>query len=251
MKKRERRSFVSLFSQNAYIQLLIALVHLLSGFVVSFVLNKDQGDVKRKGVFNITIQTEPEPIGTINLFYAIASFLYMTCFAHILYAWFLIKRGNYELVSNRKTFEGSQVYRWIEYSITASIMFVIISVLSRITDLYLLITLATLIHVTMYFGYIFDVTEKRFYFWLGCIPYTIAWGIEFTQFYSVLHHSQQQVPDFVYGVIWVTFLFFSSFAVVHYVCGPQSMVTDAWMHFLSFTSKSILAYWVAGGTMGQ
>lgn len=246
-----------------WFQILLASLHAASAAVITAM----RINLPDKGFFQVTrtvphgfdnhkITYQVEYLFRINLFFLIFVFLAFTSLAHSFY-W-------YNLATYNNTF--SKTYRWIEYGFSAAIMGVIIAILSGISDIYLLLTLFGLISITMYFGYAQELefqanSIRPFYktpFFIGCFPYVIAWGIIMTQFYTVLDGSSD-VPWFVRPIIWITFSFFSSFAVIQYYysiyCGnlpgadrkALSDRQDNVLHILSLTSKLTLAYWVLGG----
>ena len=174
-------------------------------------------------------------------------FLLLTSVAHLLYA----------LTDLFYKDRSSMEYRWLEYGISAPIMFVIIAILSGVTDILTLTALFGLISITMRFGRLQDKSGpyKRWAdapFWAGLIPYTFAWCVVFVQFSRSIqnNNSAEPVPDFVYPILFITFLFFSSFAIVqwYYTLYKWDLYgQDTALHLLSLTSKLVLAFWVLGG----
>jgi len=84
--------------------------------------------------------------GSVRVFLLIASFLLITGCVHFFYAW---RQLRYE--DNPGVW-----FRYIEYSVTAPIMIVIISILLGIREVYLLTLLALLTSITMIYGSIQD-----------------------------------------------------------------------------------------------
>lgn len=85
-----------------------------------------------------------------KLWTLIFTFSTLTAISHTLIAWPLKDAYEYWLKNN------TQPLRYFEYSITASIMFVIVLALSRVTDMYLLIANALLMCVVNVFGGILE-----------------------------------------------------------------------------------------------
>ena len=108
--------------------------------------------------------------------------------------------------------EGRNTARWIEYSVSASLMRVMIAQLTGIMDLFTLMIIYGLTAVTMFFGDAAEKTREWVYFWVGFVPHTVAWTPIFAYFfYSVRHHS---VPGFVVAIVITVFVLDLSFAAV-------------------------------------
>lgn len=264
------------------------ILHIVSciAIIVIGALNSDKGlvDVYYTRPFfkENQIQYEIQIIfGDVNLFFLNSAFLGITAFFHFSYMY------NHFLAGD----ENISIYvRWIEYSITASIMIIIIALLSGIREIFTLMTTFGLMAITMAFGFISDysfetinekpVIRKSVYnayvssfekrspnfigkmaFFVGFVPYIFAWVPIFVQFYSALAGSIAKPPDFVYAVIVIMFLLFSTFAgvqlwftVLFETNGTneimryfQLMKQDAWLHILSLIAKLTLSWMVTGG----
>lgn len=85
-----------------------------------------------------------------KVWHLICAFSFLTAISHLLIAWPFKDAYEYWLTNNR------QPLRYFEYSITASIMFVIVLALSRVTDMYLLIANALLMCTVNVFGGILE-----------------------------------------------------------------------------------------------
>lgn len=266
-------SFVFFFSESLFGQLILSFLHFISGCIIAYLSAINSS----KGYLNVTktVMDDTEVLFQVNIFYMILFFLFFTSMAHLFYAFQIGYHGAVHNIgkhfdrsmssSMMEEFFISKSYHWIEYAISAPVMFVIIALLSGIKDIYTLVTLFGLMSVTMYFGYAQDrfdhpggVMFQPFY--IGCLPYLLAWIIVFVQFYSVLDKNKN-VPSFVYPIIFVTFSFFSSFAVVQWYYSiykrnhgseiENALRQDGLLHLLSLTSKLTLAYWVLGGVLSM
>ena len=112
--------------------------------------------------------------------------------------------------------------RFVEYSITASIMLVIIQLLSFEDNGDLIIACAVLMATTMLFGLIQDGrTWSRSVgtqgFWLGWIPFIVAWFFVVKRFFFTVSLAPDEVPSFVKYIIWGEVALFSCFAIVQYI----------------------------------
>lgn len=142
--------------------------------------------------------------------------------------------------------------RWIEYSISASIMLWTIALTGGLKDVYLLVALAVLCFVTMTYGYFTEalsrpdmqtagyrmiesiktestsiyggptkwLTRSRWHrlmpHILGYIPYLTAYGIILHSFYynaTRLPSTAQGPPEWVERIIWGQFFLFTVFGV--------------------------------------
>ena len=93
--------------------------------------------------------------GEIRVFLLIASFLLITGCVHFFYAWRQLKYGD----------TPGFWFRYIEYSVTAPIMIVIIAILLGIREVYLLVLMALLTSITMIYGSIQDRLAKPIEEW--------------------------------------------------------------------------------------
>ena len=150
--------------------------------------------------------------------------------------------------------------RWIEYSISASVMVVLIAMLPGITNVYALIGLFAVNAGMILFGLLMerenqdrdDVTWWPFLF--GCIAGVVPW-ICITLAIVVSTTEGDGVPGFVYGIFISLFLLFNCFAVnqwlqyrkrgrfVDYLYGEKVYLV------LSLVAKSALAWQVFAGTL--
>ena len=148
------------------------------------------------------------------------------------------------------------IFRWIEYALSASLMRVVVGVLSGVNDLHTIFLQFGLTATTMLFGLVFELENRelrlsgnvRWYiYWLGFIPHFFSWAVVLGYFFYSLSVGGNP-PLFVYFIIGVIFVLDLSFAVVlglqwqgkkcfrPYVNGEIAFI------ILSFTSKNLLAW---------
>jgi hypothetical protein len=150
--------------------------------------------------------------------------------------------------------------RWIEYSISASLMVVLIAMLPGITNLYALIGLFAVNAAMILFGLLMErVNQDRdevtwWPFLFGCIVGAVPW-ICITIAIVVSTTEGDGVPGFVYGIFVSLFLLFNCFAVnqwlqykkrgrfADYLYGEKVYIV------LSLIAKSALAWQVYAGTL--
>ncbi|MFH1366741.1 MAG: heliorhodopsin HeR [Patescibacteria group bacterium] len=184
----------------------------------------------------------------------VAAFLFLSALAHLsvstfLYRWY---------VDNLK--KGMNLARWIEYSFSASLMIVVISMLVGIYDGVSLILLFFLNMMMILFGWIMELhnqtTSKTNWtsFIFGCLAGAIPWvAVGLYLFGSGSPGAKP--PTFVYWIFFSIFLFFNVFAINMVL---QYKKTGKWRDYLhgekvyiilSLVAKSLLAWQVWAGTL--
>ena len=197
------------------------------------------------------------PTSTTELFElpigpAVAAFLFLSALAHFLLAgpaW-----GWYR----RMLAESVNYARWIEYSVSSSLMIVLIAMLTGIADIAALVGLFGVNASMILFGWLQERYERPgrpgwlpfiFGSFAGIVPW-IAIGI-----YLWSPGSAAEPPAFVYGIFVSLFVFFNSFAlnmVLQYrQVGPwrDYLFGERAYVLLSLTAKSALAWQVFAGTL--
>jgi len=186
----------------------------------------------------------------------VASFLFISAIAHLtltlpgVYPWY---------VGNLK--RGINYARWYEYSISASVMIVIIAMLVGMYDLVGLILIFSLNAAMIFFGLAMEVqnrgTERVNWtpFVLGCVVGVIPWIAISLYLFAPASRSVGDVPTFVYGIYGSLFMFFNVFAVNMFLqyrrIGPwrDYLFGERAYIILSLTAKSALAWQVFAGTL--
>lgn len=169
----------------------------------------------------------------------------------------LIWREKYE----QQIKKGLNMFRWIEYSITSSLMIVVIAILCGIYDFSTLILLFSLNACMILFGWIMEIhnqtTKKTDWtsYIFGCFAGLIPWVILGLYFFNAIGSNADSVPSFVYAIFWSLLIFFNIFAVnmvlqykkvgkwSEYIYGEKVYIT------LSLIAKALLAWQVWGGTL--
>lgn len=150
--------------------------------------------------------------------------------------------------------------RWYEYSLSASLMIVLISMLVGVYDLSTLILMFAVNAGMILFGLMMELhnqTTKKVdwtAFILGCIMGIVPW-IVIGLYLFLSGDGENRAPDFVYYIFLSIFLFFNTFAVNQFL---QYKKVGKWRDYLygekayiilSFLAKSALAWQVFGGTL--
>ncbi len=195
---------------------------------------------------------QPEALFDLSIAWGVAVFLFLSAFFH----WLIISPPFFDrylsgLDENRNNF------RWVEYSLSASVMIVLIAMLTGITDVAALIALFGVNAAMIFFGAVQEKYEEPggslLPFWLGSITGAVPWIA--IAVYLISPGSTAEPPGFVYGIFFSLFIFFNSFALNQwlqyrrvgkwgdYLFGERVYV------FLSLVAKSALAWQVFGGTL--
>jgi hypothetical protein len=191
---------------------------------------------------------------TIQLPYLIAGFFVLSALAHLIIATVYNKSYN----KNLKL--GINRGRWIEYSISASVMMLAISQLVGIYDAGTLLAIFALTSIMNLLGLVMEIHNQTtsqtnwLSYWIGCLAGIIPWAlIAFTMWLGADNGSA--APTFVYWIFVSIFIFFSCFALnmvlqykkigpwKNYIYGERAYI------ILSLVAKSLLAWQVFAGTL--
>lgn len=155
---------------------------------------------------------------------------------------------------------GHNYFRWVEYSLSSSLMIVIIAQLVGISDVAALIALFGVNASMILFGWL----QERYHqpgdggwlpFIFGCIAGIVPWIAVVVYVVAPGSTSGAEPPAFVYGIIVSLFLFFNSFALVQWLQYKKVgryrdyLVGERTYIILSLTAKSALAWQIFGGTL--
>lgn len=247
--------------------LVMGVLHLISGAamialsndftlpVSTFALNGPPGTPLSQGVTNLVFDV---PLGI-----ATASFLLLSALFHFIIAspWGFPRYID-ELMNGRNRF------RWVEYSLSSTLMIVLISLVLGISDIAALIGIG-LANVSMIlFGWLMEMSnnglmhgahgrsargERAWWtpFWFGCIAGIGPWlAAAVYLIVNVGVEGGEGPPGFVYGIIVSLFVFFNSFAINQWL---QYRQVGKWRNYLtgertyivlSLVAKSLLAWQV-------
>lgn len=185
---------------------------------------------------------------SINIGYLTGTFLALSALDHLIVC--TCGKNLYE----RGLDNNYNAFRWIEYALSASLMRVLVGVLSGFNDLHAQFLLFGCTACTMLFGLVFELENSKnrlgnirwYTFILGFIPHFFAWVVVIGYFFYGV--TQGSPPAFVYAIIFIIFFLDLSFALVlwlqwrgkgrfrSYVTGETAFI------ILSFTSKNLLAW---------
>ena len=191
----------------------------------------------------------------INLGVGVVAFLALSAFFHFLissptfyprYAAGLKKNRNY--------------FRWVEYSLSSSIMIWLIAQLTGISDFAALVGIFAVNASMIFFGALQEKYEspgngQGLPFIMGSITGIVPWLLIGLYTLQPGSTNAAEVPGFVIGIIISLFVFFNTFAInqalqykkigswANYLKGERTYIT------LSLVAKSILAWQVFSGAI--
>ena len=191
----------------------------------------------------VTGPTMPQLVFSLRIGPAVAVFLALAAIDHLLVAspgvhsWYergLCRRANYA--------------RWIEYSISASVMIVLIGLFVGIRDLAAVVAIFTANTAMILFGLLMERQQRPgaadwSAFWFGSLVGIVPWAL-----IAVYVAQPAQVPGFVYAITIVQFVLFFSFAANMALQYAQIGRWRDYVHgevvyiALSLTAKSLLAW---------
>ena len=187
---------------------------------------------------------------------AVALFLFMSAIAHFLLAWPL--RGWYE----RRLAAGIQPMRWLEYSLSSSVMIVIIAALAGIQEIGTLVAIFGVNAAMNLFGWSMESanqgrtkTQWNHYIF-GVVAGIVPWVVITIALWSAATEpGAAAIPAFVWAIFVSLFISFNIFAITmilqyrkvgrwrDYLTGEKTYM------FMSLFAKTILAWQVFFGTL--
>jgi len=189
---------------------------------------------------------EVDQLFSYRLGWAVAAFSLLSATFHLVVAspWGFDRYVN-ELQHHRNRF------RWVEYSLSASLMIVVIAGLTGVTDIAALLVLFAVNVSMILFGWLMETTNRDERvswtpFVFGCIVGIVPWAA----IAVYLVGAGSGVPTFVYGIFVSLFIFFNCFAVNQWL---QYRGRGRWADYLfgervymylSVIAKSLLAWQV-------
>lgn len=203
----------------------------------------------------VDLPTERVELFEVNIGAGVVGFLLLSAFFH-----FLISSPTFYPRYKAGLKKNHNYFRWVEYSLSSSVMIWLIAQLTGVSDFAALAGIFAVNASMIFFGALQEKYESPgngqglpFIFgsmtgivpWLIIILYTIQPGAE----------NAAEVPGFVYGIIVALFVFFNTFAFnqafqykkigpwKNYLFGEATYIT------LSLVAKSILAWQVFSGAI--
>lgn len=233
-------------------------IHLLQGIAI-IVLSRNfslpiSASYLKFNPLSQTLEPASRYLFNISLPWLIAIFFFLSAAAHLTIS--TIYRKKYVTNLNK----GINKIRWFEYSLSASVMIVAVSLLVGIYDLGSLIAVFGLVAIMNLCGLVMEVhnqsTQKTNWlsYLVGCLAAIIPWII-ITLYLWTGAASGSKAPNFVYWIFVSIFLFFNCFALNMLL---QYKKIGKWKDYLygekvyiilSLVAKSALAWQVFAGTL--
>lgn len=228
---------------------LVAILLLASDFAITVTSQFPQGQPG-------SATPSPEALFEVRVGFAIAVFLGLAALDHLLTATALRKRYETDLG------KGINKFRWMEYSVSATIMLVLIGFYTGITGITEVILIIGANLAMILFGWLQELMNPlgrskttMLPFWFGCIAGFTAWVAILTNLIGAAGSTTSQIPGFVFGIIISLFVFFMSFGLNQWL---QYRQIGRWANYLygekvylvlSLVAKSALAWQIFGGSL--
>jgi hypothetical protein len=196
-------------------------------------------------------QPAPETLFEVPIGWATAVFLGMAALDHLMTA--TLGRRTYESDLRR----GINRFRWVEYSLSATLMVVLIGLYSGLTGITTIVAIAGANVGMILFGWIQELmnppgrdSTTMLPFWFGTLVGLAPWVAIVVNVVGA-----DTVPGFVYGIVVAQFVFFFSFGLNQWL---QYRGIGAWSSYafgekaylvLSLVAKSVLAWQIFGGSL--
>jgi hypothetical protein len=242
------------------LNVIVGLAHLIQGVLILVLSNGFSIPVTaafQDGPPGTPLQ-EPKTLFEMPFAVIIAVFLFFAAADHL-----LMSAGGVRAWYESNLRRGVNYARWIEYSISSSLMVVLIAQLTGIIDFVALLGLFAVNSSMILFGILMErfnrhggdrVDWSPFVF--GSIAGIVPWiAVVFTIGGAVQDGSE--VPGFVFGIFVSLFVFFNTFAVNQVL---QYRAKGKWADYLygervyillSLAAKTALAWQVFGGTLAD
>ncbi len=235
------------------------LVHLVQMVVVLLLANDFSLPIVARYMSGAPGSTFAQPVTLLKtpVGLAVAIFLGLSAFFHFLViSPKFFPRYSAGLTAHRNYF------RWVEYSISSSVMIVLIAQICGISDVAALVAIFGVNASMILFGWLQEKYENPgsggwLPFIFGCIAGIVPWfGLVFYIF-SIGGAGNTKAPAFVYGIVISLFLLFNCFAVVQFL---QYKKVGKWAQYLrgektyitlSLVAKSALAWQIFASTLVQ
>jgi hypothetical protein len=186
---------------------------------------------------------------------AVALFLGLSALAH-----FIVASPQFFGRYGKGLEDKHNYFRWVEYSISSSVMIVLIAQITGIADISALIAIFGVNASMILFGWLQEKYEQPgnggwVPFIFGCIAGIVPWLAVLVYVLSPGGPPETSAPGFVIGIIVTIFLLFNSFAWVQY---KQYKAQGKWSNYLhgeriyivlSLVAKSLLAWQIFANTL--
>ena len=191
----------------------------------------------------------------LNIGYMVAAFMALSAFFHF----FVASPMMFSKYTDGLAHHINK-YRWIEYSLSSSIMIIVILQLNGTADYIALLAIFGVNACMILFGWL----QERYTtpgdgdlrpFWFGCIAGAVPWIAIGINMFSLKGPNDSVVPGFVYGIVASLFILFNCFAIVQWLQYRGKGKWADYLHgerryiILSFVAKSLLAWQIFAGAL--
>ena len=239
--------------------LIAGFFHLAQMIVVLILANDFSLPIVARYMSGPPGSTFAEPVTLLNtpVGLTVAIFLGLSAFFHFLVASpKFFGRYTAGLAAHRNYF------RWVEYSISSSVMIVLIAQICGIADVAAIVSIFCVNASMILFGWLQEKYEEPgnggwVPFIFGCIAGIVPWFALVFYVFAIGGPGNTKAPAFVYGIVISLFVLFNTFAVVQYL---QYKKVGKWSEYLrgektyitlSLVAKSALAWQIFASTLIQ
>ncbi len=201
--------------------------------------------------------TPPSPqvdLVNVSIAWGVAAFFGLSALFHFLVASPLFYRRYVAGLLDKHNY-----FRWVEYSLSSSIMIALIALITGINNVGAIIAIFGVNASMILFGWLQEKYVQPggglLPFWFGCIAGIVPWIVILIYVIAPGSTGNEETPAFVYGIIVSLFVLFNCFALVQFL---QYKPVGKWANYLrgekayivlSLVAKSALAWQVFAGTL--
>lgn len=241
---------------------IMGLLHFIQGLAVLLLSTNSARDITIE-YFGANPDTgrlfsDSRVLFSVELAPLVALFFFMSAIAHI----YVSGPGRKEYEADLK--KGINKTRWYEYSASASLMLVLIGMLTGMFNIVTLILLFSVAAIMNLMGLVMELyNQKRkkiswLAYYIGCLAGVVPWlviGLTLWAGETASSEPGQSVPGFVYAIFVSLFLLFNTFAINMVL---QYKKVGKWKDYLygekvyivlSLVAKSVLAWQIFAGAL--
>ncbi|MSO59857.1 MAG: hypothetical protein EXQ63_05985 [Ilumatobacteraceae bacterium] len=201
--------------------------------------------------------SDPINLLNLNIGYMVAAFLALSAFFHF----FISSPAMFpRYVSGLQN--HINMFRWVEYSLSSSLMIIVILQLNGTADYIALLGIFGVNVCMILFGWLQEKYTTPgdgdlLPFFFGCLAGSIPWIATAINLASPKGPTNATPPGFVYGIVISLFILFNCFAIVQW---KQYKARGKWANYLhgeriyivlSLVAKSVLAWQVFSGALAS
>ena len=239
--------------------LIAGFFHLIQMVVVLVLSNDFTLPIAARYMAGPPGSTFADPITLLNapIGLTVAIFLGLSAFFH-----FLVASPQYFNRYSEGLAKNHNYFRWVEYSISSSVMIVLIALICGVSDVAAIVSIFGVNASMILFGWLQEKYENPgnggwLPFIFGCIAGIVPWIALVFYVFAIGGPGDTKAPAFVYGIVISIFILFNTFAIVQYL---QYKKIGKWSDYLrgektyitlSLVAKSALAWQIFASTLIQ